>query len=96
MDSCLRRNDEWAAARFIRRWDEMTKEEYDDEHQRSYIRYEYEWRLRSFEQAIGFAKLAVNGLLTISGGAVIAIAAFIGDAWSEKCHLGSTDFFRFF
>ncbi len=59
-------------------------------------RFELEWGLRSSGWAVGFAKLAIQGLLTISGGAVIALSAFLGNIWSGGCHVGDAMFFLYF
>ena len=59
-------------------------------------KHDREWNLASTGWTIGFAKLALQGLLTISGGAVIALSAFIGNIWSDNCHFGDAKFFLYF
>jgi hypothetical protein len=51
---------------------------------------------KMISEAVGFAKIAINTLVIVSAGGVLAILAFLGNVLKAGCKLGEIDFILFF
>lgn len=52
--------------------------------------------LKLTSEAIGFAKIAINTLVIVNAGAVLAILAFLGNIVKQDCKVGDIDFIENF